>query len=77
MIWVSLVGRGLIAADLDRILGWAPGSSLKLLYGDRKPGRHASSQLQKEFGIDPDKFDEAPTKAFIPPGARIKKAVGF
>jgi transcriptional regulator with XRE-family HTH domain len=68
-LWLLLARRTWSQAEAARQLDMDAGQLVKLLYGDRRPGRELAGRLAAGAEINLRLWDEAPTEPFVPPAA--------
>lgn len=69
LLWVALLRAGTTQIEFAKRHGVDQAQFVKMLYGDRKPGRQVANRLALNLGISPMAWDEPPKEPFAPPGA--------
>lgn len=70
LCWTELRTRGLSVSDLARATGLPASQLHRALYGDCAAAVAVVVPLEAQLGVSVAKWTEAPSEAFVPPGAQ-------
>ncbi len=74
LMWLALRERGQSDYAFSKEFGVGRSTVLKWLYGDSLPSRLWGIEIERLLGIAPGLFDVPPKRAFVLPGASVRKA---